>query len=328
MILPHLATELLLQIISYLSPSTPFSSPEDYDGPPPLKSLSQTSHQFYSLCFPFLYSHLRLRLSPETTSHQLSSLSAFLALTQLRAANLSLHLAPRWNYKSHGLDVKKFLWSQQVRVLSLHASRVIGSDGTGVREKCARWPYQLQHLQELRLVTVDGDHDLKMLLLRSCPISSLVVDDGLFEGISSRDMPSLGLLGTKPSMFPCLTKLNYVGNWVPPERIMEVLTWVKQLPKLKELEFSLVSQEKDLRLKRKEIWFQPTEKGLRFRRVITGYIYIARVVDQMKGLKVVRTTDGMNPWDDEAVGSGEACRPPGNYTMVKRGEYWRNEEED
>ncbi|KAI5820255.1 hypothetical protein BZA77DRAFT_301966 [Pyronema omphalodes] len=328
MILPHLATELLLQIISYLSPSTPFSSPEDYDGPPPLKSLSQTSRQFYSLCFPYLYSHLRLRLSPETTSQQLISLSKFLSHNQLRASNLSLHLAPRWNYKSQGLDVKKFLWSQQVQTLSIHATRIIGNDGVGLREKCAKWPYQLQSLQELRLVTIDGDHDIKMLLLRSCPISSLVIDDGFFEGIASRDLPSMGLLGTKPGMFPCLRKLTYSGNWVPPDRVMELLSWIKQLPSLRELEFGLVSGEKDLRLKRKEIWFQPSEKGMRFRRVITGYIYIARMIDQMNDLKVVRTTDAMNPWDDEAVGSGEACRPPANYTMVKKGEYWRNEEEE
>jgi hypothetical protein len=306
----RLANELILNIIEFLDLPAAFASPHLCDpGHPPLKNLSICSRRLHSLCHSYLFRSLRLELYAGHSLRRIQALRSFLASTQYtrRVERIAIIFHEQWNEGKVGLELKKLLWELQVPSVSLYQLRGAQS----YREKCARWAYALEHIQQLRLETMDEDGDLKMLLLRSCPARRVEVFDGRFEReieyatpelLRSRDA-SPGLAQLKPAMFPHLRELVYSATWPSLGRFAKLLAFVVGLSVLERLEIALM-EGVEVELKRTDIWFRPTEDGIRYREVASEYSRLAAVVDQMEGLRFLVVRDRRNPW----VG-GDASAP-------------------
>jgi hypothetical protein len=302
----RLANELLLSIIEFLDPPHSFASPHPNPlGHSPLKNLAQCSRRLYTLCYPYLFRSLRLELNEGLALQRIRDLRAFLRtfLSTRRVERIAISLNAHWNAGKIGLELKKLLWELQIPSLSLYQPRGSRSH----REKSARWAYALEHISQLRLETMDEDGDLKMLLLRSCPATSVEVIDGRFareieyatpELLRSRDA-SPGLAQLKPTMFPNLARLVYTATWPSLGRFVKLMGFITGLQKLERLEIALMHGV-EVELKRTDIWFRPTEDGVRYREVISEYSRLAAVVDQMEELRVLVVRDRRNPWMDDA----------------------------
>ncbi|KAA8910125.1 hypothetical protein FN846DRAFT_905240 [Sphaerosporella brunnea] len=312
-----LANELLLNIVEFLDPACPFASPHPHStGHPPLKNLSRCSRRLYSLCHPYLFRSLRLELHENQSLSRIHALRSFLSsLPNRRVERIAITFHARWNEGKIGLELKKLLWELQIPSLSLFQPRGARSH----REKCAKWAYALEHTRLLRLETMDEDGDLKVLLLRSCPVTQVELFDGKFEReikyatpelLRSRDA-SPGLAQLKPAMFPHLRELIYVATWPSLGRFVKLLGFVMGLPALERLEVALMWGV-ELELKRTDIWFRPTEDGIRYREVVSQYSRLATVVDQMDQLRFLVARDKRNPWV-----SGEANTPESMVEATK-----------
>jgi hypothetical protein len=306
----RLANELILNIIEFLDLPASFASPHlHHTCHPPLKNLSRCSRRLYSLCHPYLFRSLRLELYASHSLRRIQALRSFLASAQYtrRVERIAIIFHGHWNEGKIGLELKKLLWELQIPSVSLYQPRGAQS----YREKCARWAYALEHIRQLRLETMDEDGDLKMLLLRSCPAERVEVFDGRFEReieyatpelLRSRDA-SPGLAQLKPAMFPHLKELVYSATWPSLGRFAKLLAFVVGLPVLERLEIALM-EGVEIELKRTDIWFRPTDDGIRYREVVSEYSRLAAVVDQMEGLRFLVVRDRRNPW-----ASGDAIPP-------------------
>jgi len=305
--LDRLANELILNIIEFLCPTQVFATADPYPDsePPPLKSLSRCSRRFYTLCFPYLFASIRLRLHESHARDEIESLRQFLAQKQLRVQTIAISFGNYWNSGKMGRELKKFLWEHHIVSLSLHQTR----GDQSVREKCAKWPYALEHIQSLHLSTIDEDGDLKMLLLRQCPATYVVVEDGNFrEEVTASLIPELlsqyslrpAIAHTKPSLFPNLARFEYKACWPSLNRVALLLEFVAKLPVLRRLEIALMYGEEVL-LKDTDIWFRPTPDGILYRGIISAYSRLATVVEEMKVLDVLEVRDSKVPFHGDTA---------------------------
>ncbi|KAF8545471.1 hypothetical protein BDD12DRAFT_811915 [Trichophaea hybrida] len=320
--LNRLANELILNIIESLCPSQVFSTTDPYPNslPPPLKSLSRCSRRFYTLSFPYLFSSIRLRLHDSHTLNEIANLRQFLTQNHLRVQTIAISFGHYWNSGKVGKELKKFLWEHHIISLSLHQTR----GDQSVREKCAKWSYALEHIQSLRLSTIDDDGDLKMLLLRQCPATYVVIEDGNFREVTrTSPIPELlshhdvrpAIAHTKPALFPNLTKLEYSACWPSLNRVVLLLEFVAKLPALRRFEIALMDGE-EVVLKDTDIWFRPTPEGILYRRVISAYARLGTVVDEMDVLEVLEVRDSRVPFHGDT-------RPPRCFVEFEKGLYRR-----
>ncbi|RPB12226.1 hypothetical protein P167DRAFT_536082 [Morchella conica CCBAS932] len=300
--LDSLATELLVQIVDYISPLGDLNPDSDF---PTLKNLSLTCHRLHSICFHPLFASIRLKLEPGTSTSTVTHLRDFVRTHQLQPTitHVTINFGHDWNETKNGLELKKLLWELRTSSLTLSQPRL----ATSVREKCAKWSYHLDTLQALKVSLLDDNNELKMLLLRVCPVRLLVVDDGCFRLMYKSDgayfhhsqtqCPGVALM--KPTIFPNLTKVVYSAAWPSFHRFDNFLGFVSRLPVLRELGITLMGGQ-DLELNLGREGYRWSGDSLRYREVVAEYaILTGRVERSMEGLGVIRIGDIRIPWKED-----------------------------
>ncbi|KAH0611118.1 uncharacterized protein H6S33_011545 [Morchella sextelata] len=303
--LDSLATELLVQIVDYISPLGDLNSDSDF---PTLKNLSLTCHRLHSICFHPLFASIRLELEYSTSTTTITRLRDFVRTHQLQPTitHVTINFEHNWNESKNGLELKKLLWELRASSLTLSLPRPASS----VREKCAKWSYNLDTLQALKVSLLDDDNELKMLLLRVCPVRLLVVEDGCFRLMYESDdahfhhsptqCPGVALM--KPGIFPNLARVVYSAAWPSYHRFDNFLGFVCRLPVLRELGITLMGgQDEGLNLGREG--YRWSGDSVRYREIVAEYALLTRKVERsMEGLRVIRIGDIMIPWK-EVVGA-------------------------
>lgn len=324
--LEFLATELLLNIAQYVA-----ETPEEFtiiDGSkeqPPLKNLSLTCRRLRAVCFPFLFRSVKLSLENGHTSRSIRELRGFIRDNSLERTieSMGLAMGPEWNGGKVGLELKKFLWEISVKSLSIRQHRT----PSHLREKSARWPYFLATLERLRLEEVDDDNDLKMLLLKQCPIRLLHVNDGSFRSLYEEDDNYFegsaeygpGIAAFKPSAFPNLTTVVYHAAWPPYNRFDSFLEFVARLSAIEVLEVKLMGDE-DLELDLERKAYKITPDALLWGEMVTAYQILAWRVGTIGSLQRLVVRDHRIPYHD-----GKTA-PPQSFTEGPVGTYQKQKD--
>ncbi|CUS14090.1 unnamed protein product [Tuber aestivum] len=322
--LEFLATELLLNIVQYVETPEEFTTINRSEEQPSLKNLSLTCRRLRAICFPLLFRSVKLPLENGHSRRSIKELLCFIRENALERTveSMGLAMGPQWNGGKVGLDLKKFLWEISVKSLSIRQYRT----HLGLREKSARWPYFLAALERLRLEEVDDDNDLKMLLLKQCPIRLLHVNDGSFRSLYEEDDNYFlgraehgpGIASFKPSVFPNLTTVVYHAAWPPYNRFGSFLEFVSKLPAIKVLEVKLMGDEDlELDLKRKAYKLPPD--AVRFREVVSAYQILAWRVGTMGSLQLLVIRDHRIPYHGETD-------PPQSFAEGPLGTYQRQKD--
>ncbi|PUU78503.1 hypothetical protein B9Z19DRAFT_1084113 [Tuber borchii] len=321
--LGFLATELLLNIVQYVA-----ETPEEFtiiDGSkeqPPLKNLSLTCRRFRAVCFSFLFRSVKLSLENGHTHRSIRELRGFIRDNSLERTIESMGLAmrPEWNGGKVGLELKKFLWEISVKSLSIRQHR-----NPSLREKSARWPYFLATLERLRLEEVDDDNDLKMLLLKQCPIRLLYVNDGSFRSLYGNDNYFVGdaeygpgIAAFKPSAFPNLTTVVYHAAWPPFNRFDGFLEFVAKLSTIEVLEVKLMGDE-DLELDLERKAYKATLDTVLWTEMVTAYQILAWRVGTMGSLQRLVVRDHCIPFHGKTA-------PPQSFTEGPIGTYQKQKD--
>ncbi|RPA89830.1 hypothetical protein L873DRAFT_1720392 [Choiromyces venosus 120613-1] len=300
-----LATELLLNIAQYVDIPEEFTIIDGPNEQPSLKNLSLTCRRLRAVCFPFLFRSVKLPLENGHTQRSIEELRGFIRDNVLERTieSMGLAMGPQWNGGKVGLELKKFLWEISVKSLSIRQYR---TTYLGLREKSARWPYFLDTLEGLRLDEVDDENDLKMLLLKQCPIRLLHVNDGSFRSLYEDEDHYFqgiaeygpGIASFKPSVFPNLTTVVYHAAWPPYNRFDGFLQFVAKLPVIEELEVKLMGGEDlELDLKRKAYKIPPD--AVRFREMVSAYQILAWRVGTTSSLQRLIIRDHRIPYHGE-----------------------------
>jgi len=317
--LEFLATELLLNIVQYVA-----GTPEEFtiiNGSKeqlPLKNLSLTCRRLRAVCFRFLFRSVKLSLEDGHTRRSIGELREFIRDNSLERTieSMGLAMGPQWNGGKVGIELKKFLWEISVKSLSIRQHRA-----PGLREKSARWPYFLATLERLRLEGVDDGNDLRMLLLKECPIRLLHVDDGSFRSLyyedeyyfQGRAKYGPGIASFKPSVFPNLTTVVYHAAWPPFNRFDGFLEFVGRLSAIKVLEVKLMGDE-DL-----ELDFWRRAYNVRFGEMVSAYQILAWKVGTIGSLQRLVVRDHRIPYHGETD-------PPQSFTEGPVGTYQKQKD--
>ncbi|CAZ81721.1 unnamed protein product [Tuber melanosporum] len=319
--LEFLATELLLNIVQYVETPEEFTTVDGSKEQPSLKNLSSTCRRLRAVCFPFLFRSVKLPLEKGHTCKSIEELRSFILNNALEKTieSIGLAMGSQWNEGKVGLELKKFLWEISVKSLSIRQYRTHHT----LREKSARWPYFLATLERLRLEEVDDDNDLKILLLKQCPIRLLHVNDGNFRSLYEEDDKYFlgraesgpGITSFKPSAFPNLTTVVYHAAWPPYNRFDGFLEFVSKLPAIKVLEVKLMGDEDlELDLKRKSYKLPPD--AIRFIEVVSAYQILAWRVGTIDSLQRLVIRDHRIPYHGETD-------PPQSFAEGPVGTYQR-----
>ena len=266
---------------------------------------------------------MRLSLEDGHTRRSIRELRGFIRDNSLERTieSMGLAMGPKWNEGKVGLELKKFLWEISVKSLSIRQHRV-----PGLREKSARWPYFLATLERLRLEEVDNDNDLKMLLLKQCPIRLLHINDGNFRSIYVGDEYYFrgkaeygpGIVSFKPSVFPNLTTVIYHAAWPPFNRFDRFLEFVARLSAVKVLEVKLMGdQDLELDLERKA--YKRSPDAVRFREMVSAYQILAWRVGTIGSLQRLVVRDHRIPYHGETD-------PPQSFTEGPVGIYQKQKD--
>ncbi|KAI5840471.1 hypothetical protein DFP73DRAFT_558631 [Morchella snyderi] len=302
--LDSLATELLVQIVDYISPLGDLNPDPDFST---LKNLSLTCHRLHSICFHPLFASIRLELKYSTSTTTITHLRDFVRTHQLQPTitHVTINFGHDWNDSKNGLELRKLLWELRASSLTLSQPR----SATSVREKCAKWSYNLDTLRALKVSLLDDNNELKMLLLRVCPVRLLVVEDGCFRLTYESNDPSFhynptqcpGVALMKPGIFPNLTRVVYSAAWPSYNRFDNFLRFVRRLPVLRELGITLMGgQDAELKLGREG--YRLSGDSVRYRDITAEYAMLTGIVERsMEGLRVIRIGDIRVPWKEDHV---------------------------
>lgn len=326
--LEFLATELLLNIVQYVAETEEFTIIDGFEGQPPLKNLSLTSRWLRAVCFPFLFRSVKLSLKNGHTSRSIRELRGFIRDNSLERTieSMGLAMGPEWNGGKVGLELKKFLWEISVKSLSISQHRDRYLCRPSLREKSARWLYSPATLERLRLEEVDDDNDLKMLLLKQCPILRLLhVNDGSFRSLYKHDYYFLGRTGHRPGIaafkpyaFPNLTTVVYHAAWPPFNRFDGFLEFVARLSTIEVLEVKLMGDE-DLELDLERKAYRVTPDTLLWGEIITAYQILAWRVGTIGSLQRLVVRDHRIPYH-------ERTDPPQSFTEGPVGTYQKQKD--